>query len=195
MKVLVACECSQVVTSSFRLAGCEAFSCDLQKSYGTLPEYHIQADAISVLYSQSWDLVIAHPPCTYLSNAYTGLWDNERIEKQHQAAEFFMKFYNYTACPICIENPKMRNPELVPPASQFIQPYFFGEPFSKYTLLWLRGLPCLYPTDIVKSERSWVSVHSSSRVRSKTFNGIATAMAFQWSPDIISAYSLFGGFK
>lgn len=195
MKVLVACEESQRVTIAFRNRGHHAFSCDIKDCSGGHPEWHIKGDVIEHLKSvQSYyyDLIIAHPPCTYLSvvgacNFYkNGELNQERFELQKQAVSFFMFFYNFTGCKrICIENPRPMNCAGLPPYSQVIQPYDFGDNYSKQTLLWLKGLPYLFPSVIEYNRRSaapsWVALNRNVEMRSKTFNGIAEAMAQQWN--------------
>ncbi len=195
MKVLVACEESQRVTIAFRNRGHHAFSCDIKDCSGGHPEWHIKGDVIEHLKSvQSYyyDLIIAHPPCTYLSvvgacNFYkNGELNQERFELQKQAVSFFMFFYNFTGCKrICIENPRPMNCAGLPPYSQVIQPYDFGDNYSKQTLLWLKGLPYLFPSVIEYNRRSaapsWVALNRNAEMRSKTFNGIAEAMAQQWN--------------
>ena len=195
MRVLVACEESQRVTIAFRKRGHLAFSCDIKDCSGGYPELHIKGDVIEHLKSVEpfyYDLIIAHPPCTYLSvagacNFYKNNEVNrERFEQQREAREFFMFFYNFNGCKrICIENPRAMKSAALPPYSQVIQPYDFGDDYSKQTLLWLKGLPYLMPTVIERNRRSaalsWVGKNRSPAVRSKTFNGIAEAMAQQWS--------------
>lgn len=190
MKVLVACEESQAVTIAFRERGHEAYSCDIQPCSGGHPEWHIQDDAIKILWSQKWDLVIAHPPCTRLANsgvrwlAERNLWD-EVIE----AAKFFNKFvlYGKLGGKIAIENPiqhKYAKSEINASYNQVIQPWQFGHPETKATCLWLFGLPPLFPTEIVSGRegKCWKQPPSPDRakLRSKTFPGIARAMAEQW---------------
>lgn len=154
MKVLVACECSQVVMSAFRRIGDESFSCDLQAARGDYPDYHIQCDVLEIL-TYDWDLIIAHPPCTYLSNAgacrlYSGgVLNHDRYLNGLAARDFFMMFYNHSCKHICIENPIPSKIYELPKPDQVIEPYMFGHPFSKKTYLWLKGLPPLMPT-------SWV---------------------------------------
>lgn len=157
-----------------------------------------------------WDLLIAHPPCTYLSNAgaarlYKRLngksyCELERLNNGFDAKEFFMEFYNSDIPRIAVENPIPSGVYRLPPYSQIIQPYEHGHPFSKKTCLWLKGLPKLIPSEIVKPECSWVSGGSKdshgnprknkgtafrdSKTKSKTFPGIAKAMAEQWGGDI-----------
>lgn len=194
MRVLVACEESQRITIAFRNRGAEAFSCDLQDCSGGHPEWHIKGDVIEHLKTVEpfyYDLIIAHPPCTYLSaagstNFYKGIEKNvERFQCQQEAVKFFMFFYNYPYCKrICIENPRAMKTANLPPYSQVIQPYDFGDNYSKQTLLWLKGLPYLMPNVIELNRRSaapsWTSLHRSAKIRSKTFTGIAEAMAQQW---------------
>lgn len=186
-KLLVACECSQVVTTAFRDIGITAFSCDIQPCYGGHPEWHIQDDALDVAYSGEWSMMIAHPPCTYLSNAGScrlvlsdGSLDPVRYNRLLAGRDFFFRLLNAPIPRICVENPKPVGYAKLPPASQAIQPYYFGEPFSKYTLLWLRNLPGLMATCICPDYVSWTSIHKSPRIRSQTFSGIASAMAAQW---------------
>lgn len=195
MRVLVACEESQRVTTAFRKRGHLAFSCDIKDCSGGHPEWHIKGDVIEHLKSvpiNYYDLIIAHPPCTYLSvagavNFYKNNQVNRgRFEEQRKAKDFFMFFYNFNGCKrICIENPRAMKSAGLPPYSQVIQPYDFGDDYSKQTLLWLKGLPYLMPTVIEFNRRSaapsWTALNRSPAVRSKTFNGIAEAMAQQWS--------------
>lgn len=195
MRVLVACEESQRVTIAFRKRGHLAFSCDIKECSGGHPEWHIKGDVIEHLKTVEpfyYDLIIAHPPCTYLSvaGAVNFYKDNqvnlERFKKQREAKDFFMFFYNYPYCKrICIENPRAMKSAELPPYSQVIQPYDFSDDYSKQTLLWLKGLPYLFPSVIELNRRSaapsWVGKNRSAAVRSKTFNGIAEAMAQQWN--------------
>lgn len=204
MNVLVCCEESQVVCKAFRSFSHNAFSCDLQPPSGGYPEWHIQSDCIpfidghcsfftldgSFYHIDTWDLIIAHPPCTYLSKAGAtsmfpkpGVIDSHRLALALQAKDFFMKFYNCTCPKVCIENPTPFRFLSLPKESQVIQPYFFGEPYSKRTLLWLKGLPPLYPTLYLHSHVPYISTVRSSKLRSKTFSGIASAMASQWGSD------------
>ncbi len=186
-RLLVACERSQVVCTAFRVYGIEAYSCDILPAYGNHPEWHIQGDAIEVAYSGDWSMMIAHPPCTYLSNAGNrwltlpdGKPNLDRLAKLSAGREFFLKLLYAPIPRICVENPKPNALANLPPPSQSIQPYYFGDPFSKYTLLWLRGLPGLIASCICQDVQSWTYIHSSSTVRSKTFEGVAAAMASQW---------------
>lgn len=192
-KILVACECSQTVCAAWRYAGFEAYSCDLQDCYGGHPEWHFKEDALKIMRSIDWDLIIAHPPCTYLSKAGSvamfpvpGLMDAARVEKMVRAHDFFMEFYRWNECPIAIENPMPLRAACLPKATQFINPYDFGHPFSKRTYLWLKDLPPLLPTHArILNHKPWLKhCSSSSNRRSKTFDGIAAAMVQQWA-DVI----------
>lgn len=186
-RLLVACERSQVVCSAFRAFGVEAYSCDILPAYGGHPEWHIIGDAIEVAYSGDWSMMIAHPPCTYLSNAGS-LWlklpdgspNVSRLNLLASGRDFFLKLLSAPIPRVCLENPKPVGLARLPPCSQVIQPYFFGDPYSKYTMLWLRGLPGLMATCICDSYVSWCAIHSSATIRSRTFPGIASAMANQW---------------
>lgn len=205
IRVLIACEESQTVCKAFRARGFEAYSCDIQDCSGGHPEWHIKGDALPVL-KEKWDLIIAHPPCTYLSNAgavrlYScGKINQDRFLKGIDAKNFFMEFYNIKNIPVCIENPvSMRIFEL-PDYSQEIQPYMFGHPFTKKTRLWLNELPKLKPTNIVEPKTSFVhavkgqkSINGSvsgAKNRSKTFQGIADAMAQQWGDYLLQKLSI-----
>lgn len=185
-KVLVACECSQVVTAAFRRAGASAWSCDLEPAYGEYPEYHFQSDVRRLLHQTwSWDLVIAHPPCTYLSrvSAQHLLRDPSRWAMLTQAREFFYEFVGLDV-PTCIENPIPLRAARLPKPSQFVNPKDFGHPFSKRTYLWLYDLPPLLPmTGYYPKADSWVE-HCSSRSkrRARFWEGIAEAMVAQWLP-------------
>ena len=221
MKVLVACEESQEVCKAFRERGHEAYSCDIQDQSGGHPEWHIQGDVLPIIDGMcsfitcdgqvhtiegKWDLIVAHPPCTYLSNAGAArlykVIDGEtyilrdRFEKGMDGKDFFMKMLNANCDHIAVENPIPSGVFHLPPYTQVIQPYEFGHPYSKRTCLWLKGLPKLKPTNIVASKGSWVSGGSKkadgsprenkgetfrdSLTKSKTFPGIAKAMAEQW---------------
>lgn len=219
MKVLVACEESQRVCTAFRELGHEAYSCDIQECSGGHPEWHILGDVLPLINGNcefitmdgtkhtidgKWDLLIAHPPCTYLSNAGAarlfpkkGLMDVSRYKKGLEAKNFFMRFYNADCDKICIENPVPTRIYELPKYSQIIQPFEHGHPYSKKTCLWLKNLPKLFPTEIITENIiSWVSGGSKdfhgnqrkqsgtkirdSKQKSKTFPGIARAMAEQW---------------
>lgn len=170
-KVLVACEESQTVCKAFRMFGIEAYSCDLKPPSGGHPEWHIHGDADKVLdgditfmvmtgdayYVKQWDLIIAHPPCTYLSNAGAcrlypkkGVMDRERYEKGMVGKAFFMRCLNANCKRIAVENPVPSRVFELPEKTQSIQPYEFGHPYTKKTYLWLKGLPVLVPTNIVE---------------------------------------------
>lgn len=201
MRVLVACEESQEVCKAFRAKGHEAYSCDIQECSGGHPEWHIQGDVLPLL-KEKWDLIIAHPPCTYMSKAgarfmylTAGNVNQERLEKSLQAKKFFMQFMNADCEKICIENPTPLKIVGLPKESQVIQPYQFGHPYSKRTLLWLKGLPELKPTNILTEYTPYLPSNTGGFARgkggsrgvahnakdaSKTFSGIAQAMAEQW---------------
>ena len=230
MNVLVACEESQRVCTAFREKGHNAFSCDILPCSGGHPEWHIQTDVLSILsptthYEQGyneywdgicfytgtafhrikgkWDLIIAHPPCTYLTLAGNKWFKPEfaerfpdRQKQRKEAIDFFMAIANADCEKVAIENPvgvmssQWRKPD------QYIEPYMFGDPEKKKTGLWLKGLPLLKPTNIVEpviihcksgaNEPRWhmgtmhLPKEERSRVRSQTFVGIAKAMAEQW---------------
>lgn len=155
MKVLIACEESQRVCIAFRNKGHEAYSCDIKPCSGGYPKWHIQDDVLNHL-DKNWDLIIAHPPCTYLSKAgacrlypQKGVLNQERYKKGLEAKEFFMKLYNAPCNKVCVENPVSLRIFNLPPYSQEIEPYMFGHPVSKRTRLWLKGLYPLMPTNIV----------------------------------------------
>lgn len=220
MNILIACEESQRVCVEFRKLGHEAYSCDVVDCSGGHPEWHIKSDVLPILNGNcifttcdntkhflfgKWDLIIAHPPCTYLT--VTGnRWFNverygkkalQRIEEREKAVDFFFQLANADCDRICIENPvgiistRWRKPD------QIIQPYMFGDSIEKRTCLWLKGLPKLVPTDVVeppprkqfesgKTMPEWYAnawklpKEDRSKLRSKTFLGIANAMAEQW---------------
>lgn len=198
MNVLVACEESQIVCKEFLKFGHNAFSCDLKECSGGRPDRHIIGDCLRLLSDNvsfytcdehlhvvdKWDLLIAHPPCTYLakSGACNNKNDPTRIPKGFLAAQFFYKIYNCNIERVCIENPVPQRIFKLPPYSQTVQPYNFGEPYSKLTLLWLKNLPPLINTTCSLKDESlqWCKLHSSATQRSKTFKGIAEAMANQW---------------
>ena len=202
-KMLIACEESQAVTKEFRRLGHESYSCDILPCSGGHPEWHLQSDVTEIL-KEEWDMIIAFPPCTYLT--VTGnRWFNikkygDKAIKRHadrkDAINFFMLFAT-SANKVAIENPigvmssEWRKPD------QIVNPYEFGDPYEKKTCLWLKGLPKLKTTNIVKPpERtkfksgrtmpSWYAEAWSlpkeerAKLRSKTFPGIAKAMATQW---------------
>lgn len=217
MNVLIACEESQRVCIAFRERGHNAFSCDIQEPSGGHPEWHILGDALKAIQGgqivtmdgvthdiPKWDLLIAHPPCTYLSNAgacrlypHKGELNQERYEKGLDAKAFFMQFYQANCERIAVENPVPSRVFELPKYTQIIQPYEYGHPYTKKTCLWLKGLPKLKPTNIVEPKGGYVCGNSEiwkrqaakgevigkekdAKYRSKTFEGIAQAMAEQW---------------
>ena len=194
MKILVACEESQRVCIELRKLGHEAYSCDILPCSGGHPEWHLQQD-VTLLLNEKWDMIIAFPPCTYLSNAGArhlfpgGKLNEERYKKGLLAKELFMSIYNADCSKIAIENPTPSKIYGLPEKTQVIQPWQFGHPYSKRTQLWLKGLPKLIPTNIVEVESScrkagnWFNKGGKDRQinRSKTFPGIAKAMADQWT--------------
>ena len=202
MRILVACEESQAVTIELRKLGHEAYSCDIEECSGGHPEWHLQVDALELL-KMKWDMIIAFPPCTYMTNAgavrmrVKGEIDQERYRKAMEAKNFFMQFYNADCPKIAIENPTPMRIIGLPPYTQAVQPYYFGHPFSKRTCLWLKGLQPLMPTEIMTYHEPYVNggckdAHGKyrrfqgrrerdARTRSKTFPGIAKAMAEQWA--------------
>ena len=193
MKILVACEESQRVCIEFRKLGHVAYSCDILPCSGGHPEWHLQQDVLSLL-NEKWDMIIGFPPCTYLSNAGArhlypgGKLNIERYKKGLLAKELFMAIYNADCPKIAIENPTPSKIYELPEKTQVIQPWQFGHPYSKRTQLWLKGLPKLTPTNIVEIESScrkagnWFNKGGKNRQinRSKTFEGVAKAMAEQW---------------
>lgn len=202
MKILVACEESQAVTIELRRLGHEAYSCDIEPCTGGHPEWHLQVDVLEML-KMRWDMIIAFPPCTYMTKAgavrmrVKGEIVQERYEKAMNAKEFFMKIYNADCPKIAIENPTPMKLVGLPAYDQVIQPYDFGHPYSKRTCLWLKGLPPLFSTEIMERYEPYVNggckdAHGNNRkfkgrkerdpkIRSKTFSGIARAMAEQWA--------------
>ena len=197
-RLLVGCEESQRVCIAFREIGWEAYSCDLMPCSGGHPEWHIQDNVLNHL--EGWDMMILHPPCTYLSNAGArhlykgGKLQEDRYKQGLLAKEFFMRLYNANCPRICVENPRPSSIYELPPATQLIQPCdFHGKlnPYTKATLLWLKGLPSLKPVEPVEPIGSWVRGRyadleaartgvSRQIVRYKTFYGVAKAMAEQW---------------
>lgn len=203
MKVLVACEESQRVCIAFRNKGHEAYSCDILECSGGHPEWHIQDDVLKHL-NENWDLIIAHPPCTYLTVAANKYYNvekygkkaEERQKQREKAIEFFMQFTDLKCPRVCIENPIGIMSSFYCKPTQIIQPYQFGHSERKATCLWLKGLPALNPTNIVapdiiklKSGKTDSRLHyetlklpseERAKMRSKTFEGVALAMAEQW---------------
>ncbi|WP_143323066.1 hypothetical protein [Clostridium sp. HBUAS56010] len=194
MKILVACEESQAVTIELRKLGHEAYSCDIEPCSGGHPEWHLQED-VTPLLKQRWDMVIAFPPCTHLATSGAKHFAQKRADgRQQQGIDFFMLFANLDCEKVAIENPVgIMSTEWRKP-NQIINPYQFGDPYEKKTCLWLKGLPHLQPTNIVeppprqvlssgKTIPFWYSNCGGNRAkaRSKTFPGIAKAMAEQWA--------------
>lgn len=203
MRILVACEESQAVTKELRLLGHEAYSCDIQPTSGDNREWHIFGDVLPLLNGNctfctsdgtphsiygKWDMIIAFPPCTHLAVSGARYFE-EKIKdgRQQEAINFFMAIANADCDKIAIENPvcimssKWRKP------NQYIQPWQFGHGETKKTGLWLKGLPKLKPTNIVegREQRIWKMQPGPNRAkeRSKTFEGIAKAMADQWTKE------------
>jgi hypothetical protein len=184
MKVLVACEESQAVCIEFRKRGHEAFSCDIQECSGGHPEWHIKDDVLKVI-NDGWDMMIAFPPCTDL--AVSGArWFKEKRENgiQQKAIEFFITLANAPIEKKSLENPIGIMSSIYRKPDQIIHPWQFGHGETKSTCLWLTGLPKLVPTEIVegREQRIWRLPPTADRakLRSKTFPGIAKAMAEQW---------------
>lgn len=232
MNILIACEESQAVCKEFREREHRAFSCDIVKCTGGHPEWHIKEDVLSVLnghctfrtqdgkrhHVKKWDLIIAHPPCTFLTNAGAvrlmrreikeypsyGVFQMvnvERLKKGILARDFFIRMLNADCEHIAVENPTPMSVFQLPKETQVIQPYEYGDPFSKRTCLWLKGLPKLEPTNILTEYQPFINggggnlsrpnykgktFANGSTERSKTFPGIARAMAEQWGAFIES---------
>ena len=198
-KVLIACEFTGKIREAFNKLGADAWSCDLLETEN--PGNHIKGNVLDIL-DNGWDMMIAHPPCTYLSYAATHVWSKAgRAELREQAMSFFMQLYNAPINRVCIENPVGYPNTVFRKPDQIIHPMFFGEPIMKRTCLWLRGLPKLYhtPTDnlFVKKTHSdkvqplyfrrsdgkaihWTEGIHGGHERSKTFDVVADAMATQW---------------
>jgi site-specific DNA-cytosine methylase len=204
MKILVACEESQAVTKEFRKLGHEAFSCDILECSGGHPEWHLQQDVFEII-NQGWDMMIAFPPCTDLAVSGARHFERKRADgTQQKSIKFFMDLANAPIEKIAIENPigimstEWRKPD------QIIQPWQFGDKAQKSTCLWLKNLPKLKPTDIVEKGEFFEFISKKGEkkrmpmwyykalqeaktpaqrrtLRSKTFKGIAEAMAKQWT--------------
>lgn len=222
LNVLIACEESQAVTKQFRALGHNAYSCDLLDSSGGNPEWHIKGDALQIAYDSSydWDLMIAHPPCTYLAVSGArwlynkdGSRNEERWVKQAEGLAFVRKLMDAPIEYIAIENPVSVISTQIRKPDQIIQPYQFGDEASKKTCLWTKNLPDLVHTKLVgKGEMiEWIDKNGKTKrqakwyldalskaktpeerrtLRSKTFEGIAKAMADQWSSAIIEDYTI-----
>ena len=194
MKVLVACEYSGIVRDAFAAKGHNAWSCDILPTES--PGNHYQGDVLEHL-DKGWDLMIAHPPCTYLSNAGArylypkGKLNEDRYKLGLKAKEFSMALYNAPINKICVENPISSRIFALPKYTQTIQPYEYGHPVQKKTCLWLKNLPELKPTNIIYKRQStkipgnWFNKGGKDRQknRSKFFDGFAQAMADQWGTD------------
>lgn len=149
MNVLIACEESQEVCKAFRARGHQAFSCDIQECSGGHPEWHIQCNVLDILYD-SWDLIIAHPPCTDLAVSGARHFARKRADgRQQKSIDFFMKFTDLDCPRVAIENPISIMSTLWRKPDQIVQPFWFGHHYRKSTCLWLKGLPLLVPTDMV----------------------------------------------
>jgi len=188
MRVLVACEYSGTVRDAFIRRGHDAMSCDLLPT--DAPGPHYVGDVRDVL-AEGWDLMVAHPPCTYLT--LSGVrWlheDPERWDRMREAVEFFGLLWEAPIPRVAIENPLPHRHAGLPPYSDTVHPWQFGHPEQKRTCLWLRGLPPLIPTDVVtgRQQRIWKLPPTEDRwkIRSATFPGIAEAMAEQWGTTFI----------
>ena len=187
MKVLIACECSGRIRNAFRNKGHDAWSCDIKKDENGEDYYHIQDDIINQL-EEKWDLMIGHPVCTFICRNRAR---QNKIEKKEIDTQLFMTLLNANIKKICIENPVPSKLANLPKYDQIIQPYHHGHDHSKKTCLWLKNLPKLKPTKIVKLTyittkngyrytKGWYMTPRNSTDRSRTFTGIAQAMADQW---------------
>lgn len=198
MRVLVACEYSGTVRDAFRKLGHEAISCDLLPT--DVPGPHYQGSVLDII-NDNWDLIIAHPPCTYLSRAGArwlhkgGKIDPKRYAEGLDAKRFFELMINAKCHRVAVENPTPLKIFNLPSPSQVIQPYQFGAPYSKRTLLWLKNLPQLMPTNVLSEYRPFLPSNTGGKKRgqkysigvsknwkesAKTFQGVADAMAEQW---------------
>jgi len=192
MKILCACEESQAVTKEFRKLGHEAYSCDILPTSGSNPEWHLQQDVTELL-KQDWDMIIAFPPCTHLAVSGSRHFAQKQADgRQQEGIDFFMLFANAKCEKICIENPIGIMSSMWRKPDQIVQPWMFGHAESKATCFWLKGLPKLVETDNVKAHFDTLPKNQQQRIhylppskdrghlRSKTFSGIAQAMASQW---------------
>lgn len=215
MRILVACEESQAVTIAFRELGHEAFSCDIQECSGGFPEWHICGDVLTQL-NKSWDCMIAFPPCTHLAVSGAAWFEEKRKDgRQQEGIDFFMQMVNAPIKHIAIENPIGIMSKLYKKPTQVIHPYYFGDEAQKATCLWLKNLPPLYHNsmpnlfdqnithvgkgEMMKCVRKDGSIEyrakhnqglppspERAKIRSKTFPGIAKAMATQWSEYLLN---------
>lgn len=196
MKVLIACEESQEVCKAFRELGHESYSCDILPCSGGHPEWHFQKDVFKVIEQEHWDLMVAHPPCTHLCVSGARHFKEKIADgRQQEGIDFFMKLINAPIERICVENPICIMSSKYKKPTQIIHPWQFGHEAEKTTCLWLKNLPNLTPTNIVgkgeivtyksgKKMSAWYSnipAKERALIRSKTFPGIAKAMANQWS--------------
>ncbi len=184
LRVLVACEESQEVCRAFRSLGHEAYSCDIEPCSGGHPEWHLQCDALELL-KMKWDMILAFPPCTDLAISGARYFAEKREDgRQQKSIEFFMKFAKADCSRIAIENPVGIMSTYWRKPDQIIQPWMFGHGETKATCLWLKGLPLLTPADVVegREQRVWKMPPGKDRakLRSRTYPGIARAMAEQW---------------
>lgn len=216
LNVLIACEFSGTVRNAFRKLGHNAFSCDIEPSDDNSP-YHYQCDVRNVINAYEWDLLIAHPPCTYLTLAGNRWFKPEyadrfptRIQDRQDGVDFFMELMNANIPHICVENPIGVMSSLFRKPDQIIQPWQFGDPFQKSTCLWLKNLPQLQHTNVVdkgeffewtdkktgkvKRQAQWYmdalngkSAYERQKIRNKTFQGIADAIAEQYTNYIINS--------
>ena len=202
MRVLLACEESQAVTKEMRKLGHEAYSCDILPCSGKRDAWHIQADVLPIL-QLPWDLVIAFPPCTHLASSGARWFKEKRQDgRQQKAVDFFMAMTKANSPRIAIENPVGVMSSLYRKPDQIVQPWQFGDSYQKNTCFWMKGLPALQPTEVVdpgefkefvsakgvkKRQPLWyyealkLTPSERSKARSKTFPGIAKAMAKQWT--------------
>tara|TARA_R110000868_G_scaffold104297_2_gene287268 strand:- start:252 stop:914 length:663 start_codon:yes stop_codon:yes gene_type:complete len=207
MKILVACEESQAVTKELRALGHEAYSCDLLEQSGGHPEWHIKGDAVKEAYSGKYDMMVAFTPCTHLAVSGARHFAEKIADgRQQQGIDLFMSFVNAPIDKIAIENPIGIMSTNYKKPNQIIQPWQFGDKAQKSTCLWLKNLPNLVPTDIVdkgeffeftskkgvkkrmamwyyKALQNAKTPAERSTLRSKTFQGIAKAMATQWTSE------------
>jgi hypothetical protein len=203
MRILVACEESQAVTKEFRLLGHEAYSCDIQECSGGHPEWHLQTDVLQLL-KLKWDIVIAFPPCDHLAVSGAAHFEKKRKDgRQQKGIDFFLEFAKHDCPKMAIENPIGIMSKIWREPDQIIQPWQFGHMEQKSTCLWLKGLPKLNYTNNVYAEMVLLPRNIRERlhflppsqerasIRSKTFPGIAKAMAEQWSNIKIEQLTLF----
>ena len=188
-KVLVACEYSQIVTSAFLEVGADAYSCDIIETTGPYPKRHFKMDALECANAIDWDLIIAHPPCTYMCVASArhmykgGSLFLPRFEQAMKAKDFFLQFLSIDKCPVCVENPIPLKVVQLPTETQRFCVTQFGEHYSKKVCLWLKDLPPLIPyVDCVLHHTQFVKRGHNGHSRSKFFPNVAKAMAEQWYP-------------